>query len=68
MEILKATAVDTVEGSSPADTGLTMACLLAFAGFFIYDEMPNICPCDIKFAEHVSIPASQKQDRSTASR
>jgi len=38
-----------MEGGSLADLHRTAACLLTFAGFFRYDEVSSIRPCDVKF-------------------
>ena len=49
--MLRAMVQDTMEHDTLANVHLTMACLLAFAGFLRFNELVNIRPCDLRFSD-----------------
>ena len=50
-DMLKAMVEDTREHNTLSNVRLTMACLLAFAGFLRFNELVNIRPRDLSFSD-----------------
>ena len=49
-DMLRAMVQDTMEHDTLANVYLTMACLLALAGFLRFNELVNTRPCDLHFS------------------
>ena len=61
-EMLQAIVQNAEQNDSLANKHLATMCLLAFAGFLCFDELSNICPCDLCFEENFAklyIPKSK---------
>ena len=61
-EMLQAIVQDVRKNNRLADIRLAAVCLLAFAGFFRYDQLANIRPCDLQLSPDgvtIGIPRSK---------